>query len=139
MICTIDAQGRFVDVSSACLEILGYTPAELCGRPYTDFIDVADLDSAAEALGDVKGGARLQIQNRYVHKSGQIVPLRWSAQWDNDEQLLYATARSGQITAREEAMRNSLEESNQRYRHVSQATSDAIWDWDIIKKHFILG
>jgi PAS domain S-box-containing protein len=133
LICTIDRQGRFVDVSDASLAILGYAPAELRGRYYTDFIDPTDIDTAAEALGEVVSGTKLQIQNHYRHKKGQIVPLRWSAQWDEAEQLLYAIARSGQITDREEAMRTSLEESNQRYQYVSQATSDAIWDWDIVK------
>lgn len=133
LICTIDRQGRFVDVSDASLAVLGYTPAELCGRAYTDFIDQTDIGTAAEALDEVMIGTKLQIQNRYVHKTGQIVPLRWSAQWDEEEQLLYAIARSGQITDREEALRISMEESNRRYKYVSQATSDAIWDWNIIK------
>jgi PAS domain S-box-containing protein len=133
LICTINAQGMFVDVSDASLDILGYAPPELCGKPYTDFIDPADLSTASEALSEVMSGANLHIQNRYVHKEGQVVPLRWSARWDDEEQLLYAIARSGQITDREEAMRVSLEESYQRYQYVSQATSDAIWDWDIVK------
>lgn len=133
LICTIDGQGRFVDVSDASLAMLGYTPEELCGKSYTDFIDLTDVDTAAQALGEVMGGKKLHIQNRYVHKAGHIIPLRWSAQWDEAEQLLYAIARSGQITDGEEAMRISLEESNQRYQYVSRATSDAIWDWDIIK------
>ena len=133
LICTFDEQGRFVDISEASLTILGYMPAELCGRSYADFIDPADLSAAAEALRDGISGTSLQIQNRYVHKSGKTVPLRWSAQWDGEDQLLYAIARSGQITDREEAMRASLEESNQRYQYVSRATSDAIWDWDIVK------
>jgi PAS domain S-box-containing protein len=132
-ICTIDGRGSFVDVSEASLVLLGYTPAELCGRSYADFIDPTDMDIAAEALAEVMSGEKLQIQNRYVHKNGQSVPLRWSAQWDEDDQLVYATARSGQITDREEKMRISLEESNQRYQYVSRATSDAIWDWDIVK------
>lgn len=133
LICTIDEQGRFVDVSDASVWILGYTPSELSGRLYTEFLDPADQEKAAEALTEVISGVPLHIQNRYVHKNGSIVPLRWSAQWDDQDRLLYAIARSGQITDREEAMRNSLEESNQRYIYVSRATSDAIWDWDIVK------
>lgn len=133
LICTIDAQGRFVDVSEASLILLGYTPAELTGRFYTDFIDPADRDIAGKALTEVISGTELQIQNRYLHKSGQVIPLRWSARWDEEDKLLYAIARSGLITEREEAMRVSLEESNQRFEYVSRATSDAIWDWNVEK------
>jgi PAS domain S-box-containing protein len=132
LICTLDGQGRFVDVSEASFALLGYTPEEISGRLYTEFIDRVDRGAAAEALAEVVSGAELQIQNRYVHKNGQIVPLRWSVQWDQEDQLLYAIARSGRITEREEAMRNSLEESNKRYQYVSRATSDAIWDWDMV-------
>lgn len=133
LICTLDASGRFVDVSHASLEILGYAPLELQGRCFTEFIDPSDACTAYEALSEVASGKKLHIQNRYLHKTGRIVPLRWSAQWDQEDQLLYATARSGQITAREEAMRDLIEQSNQRYQYVSKATFDAIWDWDIIK------
>lgn len=88
---------------------------------------------ANEALAYLISGETLQIQNRYLHKIGEVIPLRWSAHWDEDDQLVYAIARSGQITNREEDMRTSLEESNQRYQYASRATSDAIWDWDIAK------
>lgn len=132
MICTIDAQGQFVEVSEASLALLGYAPSELQGKVYTNFIVAEDVGTTVLAFREVLSGVRLQIQNHYIHKSGQIVPLRWSAQWDEDDQLVYALARSGQITEREEDMRNSLEESNQRYQYVSMATSDAIWDWDLV-------
>jgi PAS domain S-box-containing protein len=133
LICTIDKDGRFVDVSDASMPLLGYPSASLCGNRYMDFIDPADIETAAEAMANVMKGAKLQLQNRYIHKNGQIIPLRWSAHWDQDDQLVYAIARSGLITDREEEMRTSLEESIQRYQYVSRATSDAIWDWDIVK------
>jgi PAS domain S-box-containing protein len=133
LICTINKDGEFMAVSDASLNILGYRPEELIGRPYTDFIDPADLPAAADALQEVMSGKKLHVQNRYVHQSGRIVPLSWSAQWDEEEHLLYAIARDGQITEREEAMRIAMEESNRRYQYVSKATSDAIWDWDITR------
>jgi PAS domain S-box-containing protein len=132
MICTIDAKGRFVEVSEASVGLLGYTPSELQGKVYTNFIVAEDLRTTVLAFDEVLDGVRLQIQNHYRHKNGQVVPLRWSAQWDEEDQLVYALARSGQITDREEAMRASLEESYQRYQYVSRATSDAIWDWDLV-------
>lgn len=133
MICTLDEAGRFVDVSDASLNMLGYVPTELQGKCYKDFIDPTDVERANEALAEVVKGKTLNIQNRYVHKSGHIVPLSWSAKWDVEDQLLYAIAKSGQITDREEAMRESLAESNLRYHYVSRATFDAIWDYNIVK------
>jgi PAS domain S-box-containing protein len=134
LICTIDGQGRFIDVSNASLNILGYTPAEMCGKFYYDFIISTDLEPAALAVKELLSGhPQVQQQNRYIHKNGQILPLLWSAQWDEQDGLLYSIARSGQITEQGELMRISLEDSNRRYQYVSRATSDAIWDWDIQK------
>ena len=93
---------------------------------------VSTVFRGSSGLDEVTSGSELQIRNRYVHKRGQIVPMRWSAQWDEEDQMAYAIGRSGKITDREEAMRISLEDSSRRYTYVSQATSDAIWDWDIV-------
>jgi len=133
LICTLDIEGRFVDVSEASLSLLGYLPAELTGKCYRNFIDLADMPLADKAMRNLISGETLQIQNHYIHNSGKVIPLRWSAHWDDDDQLIYAIARSGEITNREEDMRTSLEESILRYQYVSKATSDAIWDWDIAK------
>jgi PAS domain S-box-containing protein len=134
LICTMDAAGRFVDVSDASLDILGYAPNELVGRSYQDFIMPVDLDAANQSLKELlTGQTRLQIQNRYMHKNGHVVSLLWSVHYDEQDRLLYAIARSGQVTEQGEFMRSLLEESNLRYQYVSRATFDAIWDWDIVK------
>lgn len=134
LICTVNSAGRFVDASDASLGILGYTPAKLAGRPYQELILPADLEAASQIMKELLSGQpNVQVQNRYIHKNGQIVPLLWSAQYDEREKLLYCIARSGQVTKQGELMRSSLEDSNLRYQYVSRATSDAIWDWDIVK------
>jgi PAS domain S-box-containing protein len=50
LICTIDTTGRFADVSDASVDILGYSPTELCGHHYSDFIVSADLGAANQAM-----------------------------------------------------------------------------------------
>jgi PAS domain S-box-containing protein len=133
LICTIDAQNRFVEVSEASYTILGYRPSEMRNRAYKDFIFPEDLLDAEEAvIGMMTNRPDTQIQSRYLHKDGRIIPLLWCAQWDEEDQLMYCIARSGHITEQTELMRESLEESNRRYHYVTQATSDAIWDWNIL-------
>jgi PAS domain S-box-containing protein len=134
LICTIDASGRFVDVSDASLGILGYTTAELSGKFFQDIIVPEELATAAQVMKELlTGQARVQVQNRYMHKRGHVVPLLWSAQYNAKDGLLYCIARNGEVTEQTELMRSSLEDSNLRYQYVSRATSDAIWDWDITK------
>jgi PAS domain S-box-containing protein len=134
LICTVDARNKFVEVSDASYAILGYYPAEMCGRPYQDFIYLPDLQIAEQEVNSLMTShPDTQIQIRYLHKDGRIVPLFWGVQWDEEDQLMYCIARNGNITEQTEAMRNSLEESNKRYQYVTKATSDAIWDWNLLE------
>lgn len=132
LICTVDAEDRFVEVSDASVRILGYRPEELCGRSFKDFLISEDLDTAQGVVDEITTNQPdANIQLRYKHKDGHIVPLLWSVQWDEEDQLIYCIGRYGQITEQTEAMRVSLEESNKRYEYVTMATSDAIWDWNL--------
>lgn len=134
LICTIDEEGRFATVSDAVATILGYLPEELAGRSYTEFIFPDDLESSLNAAREVvTEPAVLRFQNRYLHKDGHSVPLSWTARWDPEDRLIYCIARDGQATKQAESWRLSLEESNTRYKYVTKATVDAIWDWDMEK------
>jgi PAS domain S-box-containing protein len=140
LICTVDINGRFLAVSDASFLILGYTPEEMTGKYYHNFVYPPDLLLANQSVNTVLTQRRdTQIQIRYVHKYGHVVPLLWCVQWDEETQLMYGIARSGHITEQTELMRLSLEESNKRYEFVTQATSDAIWDWDIAMGTLYLG
>lgn len=134
LICTVDAQNHFVEVSEASYTILGYRPAEMRTRSYKEFIVPQDISDAENAISGLRINIPdTQIQNRYRHKDGRVVPLLWCVQWDEADQLMYCIARFGNITEQTEMMRESLEESNRRYQYVTKATSDAIWDWNIIQ------
>jgi PAS domain S-box-containing protein len=132
LICTVNHYDYFVEVSDAAFALLGYLPEEMEGRNYRDFIYPADLPLAEQEVDTIKSDQNTQVQIRYIHKNGDVVPMFWSVNWDPEGQLMYCIARCGNITRQTESMRTSLEESNQRYQYVTQATSDAIWDWDII-------
>jgi len=132
LICTVDIYNKFVDVSDASYTILGYYPEQMRGRTYKEFIFLPDLHVAEQEVNAlVTRRPDTQIQIRYVHADGRVIPLFWSVQWDEEDQLMYCIARNGRITEQTETMRSSLEESNKRYEYVTKATSDAIWDWNI--------
>jgi PAS domain S-box-containing protein len=132
MICTINRQGIFVTVSAASADILGYRPEELSGRYYQEFIHPNEQAAASAAIDEaIALGKSVQLQNRYLHRDGRVIPLDWTARWDAGEELLYCIARNGQLTRHADALRLSLEESVKRYKYVTKATSDAIWDWNL--------
>lgn len=132
LICTVNTHHQFVEVSEASYHILGYFPSEMCGKTYMEFIFPPDLPAAEQAIITMMTvSPDTQIQIRYLHKDGRVIPLLWCAQWDEEDQLMYCIGRYGLITEQTELMRKSLEESNIRYQYVTKATSDAIWDWNI--------
>lgn len=94
MICTIDARGCFIEVSDACSDMLGYSPAELVGRPFMDFVHPDDHDATShEAEVIMRGHRTRDFQNRYIHRDGRTVHLLWSAAWSNPDALMIAVAR----------------------------------------------
>jgi PAS domain S-box-containing protein len=94
VICTIDAEGRFVNVSSAAERVWGYTPEELAGKLYMDFVHVSDHQKTIEIAGAIMSGTPVTVfENHYVHKDGRSIPILWSAQWDFSENLMFCIAK----------------------------------------------
>lgn len=94
VICTIDGEGRFVSVSEASEHVWGYPPEELVGRPFMDFVyseDQAKTEKMAEGI--MEGKEIRDFDNRYVHKEGDIIPMRWSSTWSASNNLYFCVAR----------------------------------------------
>jgi PAS domain S-box-containing protein len=94
IICTIDAQFRFVEVSPASRRVLGYEPHELEDRKFTDFVHPADVKrTEQEADVVIKGKATFNFENRYLRKDGIAAYLSWSAFWSPADQLIFCVGR----------------------------------------------
>ncbi|MCW3113120.1 MAG: domain S-box [Segetibacter sp.] len=94
VICSIGEEGRFVSVSSASEHIWGYKPSELTGKRYMDMVFAEDAAHTIDvAEGIVSGVPVTMFENRYVRKDGSIVPLLWSARWDDNDKLMYCIAK----------------------------------------------
>ena len=101
-VCAVDKQGRFVFVSAACERIFGYTPDELIGQPMIDLVHPADRQRTLDAAREIMDGEpKLNFENRYLRKDGQVVHILWSARWSEVDQLRIAVARD--ITERKQA------------------------------------
>jgi PAS domain S-box-containing protein len=94
VICTVDAKGHFIAVSSACQRMWGYHPDELCGRKTMDMVYEQDVVLTIQVAREVMRGTPVTtFENRYVRKDGSIVPLLWSARWDEADQVMYCIAK----------------------------------------------
>ncbi|AZI44129.1 PAS domain S-box protein [Deinococcus psychrotolerans] len=120
LINSIDAEGRFVTMSAACQQILGYTPEELIGRSYLDFVHPDDRAITVQEDDQITAGQpTTSFQNRYLHKDGRVVWLEWAAVSLPDEPLTYCVARD--VTERRAA-----EEDQAFLAAIVNASHDAI-------------
>ncbi len=102
IICTLDFEGRFIDVSAASEKIWGYTPDELCQIPYMDLLYPEDYEKSFAMSKLLREGVNVTMfENRFVHKNGRIVWLLWSANYDADEDVMFSVAKD--ITEKKEA------------------------------------
>lgn len=120
MITTIDAEGRFMTVSAACEQMLGYLPEELIGRRSLEFVHPEDrAATVSEERSVVQGRTTTAFQNRYLHKDGRVVWLEWAAVALPGDPLLYCAARD--IT-----QRRAAEEDRAYLAAIVEASQDAI-------------
>lgn len=124
IICTIDANGIFTEMSAACTSILGYEPEELIGKPFIDFVYHEDKElSIKEAQDIIDGDYTSTFENRYLHRDGSIVYILWSAKWDDCEEVIYCIAKDGTYKKNIELQ---LKYSEQRFKNLVQHGADFI-------------
>lgn len=129
IICTTDKEGKFELISASVENILGFSPDELKGKPFLDFVDIDDIEQTKEIASKVyEGQAVSNFKNRYVHKNGNLVPLSWTAKWDKNAEKIYCIARD---ISENQKFEKEILEINERFEYVTKATFDAIWDWDL--------
>lgn len=127
-VCLVDEGGHIVYVNAACEGILGYTPAEMIGRPMADFIFPDDRSLTARESAQVMAGhARVGFENRYVHKDGHTVHIMWSARWSEADRLRIGVARDVTRQKRAEAIQIATYAVSEA---AHQATDlDSLFEW----------
>jgi PAS domain S-box-containing protein len=95
LLVTASADGYFVRLNPAWTTTLGYEVAELCARPFVEFVHPDDLEATnREVVRQVnEGRSVLNFQNRYRHRDGSYRWLEWTSSPSADGAWLYAVAR----------------------------------------------
>jgi len=128
LFCIAGFDGFFKQLNPAWESTLGWTAAELCSKPYLEFIHPEDRAPTKDEAGNLSSGrATLAFENRYQCRDGSYKWLLWNAIPNPDQELIYAAARD--ITDRkknEESLKNyavQLESVNQEIEAFSYSVS----------------
>ncbi len=93
VICTIDEEGRFAFLSSACEKFWGYSPSELIGQEYIKLVHPDDHAKTNQAAADIMAGKPLSdFENRYRRKDGSLIPVVWSSSWSAKDRIMFCVA-----------------------------------------------
>jgi len=108
-VCVVNAQGRFVFVSAACEQLLGYTPEEMVGRNMLDMVHPDDREITLAMATRVQAGELVRgFENRYLHRDGHVVHVLWSARLSERDQLRIAVAHDISERKRAEMLQATL-------------------------------
>lgn len=124
--------GYFKMVNPAVEQLLGYSSAELCRRPMSDFIHPDDREITINRRKRLFETGKLVtgFENRYLTAAGETVWLSWTSMPSLDDKLVFAVAKN--ITHRKlhEQERNRVLEkvvqTNEELKRLSYATSHDI-------------
>lgn len=95
ILCVVDNNGKFLEVSKSSLNILGYEPYELRNKPFIDFVHPDDKSITIDETKKLFDGEATQyFRNTYIHKQGHKIHLMWSAKYIQSTNTLYAVARN---------------------------------------------
>ena len=122
VICTVGENGRFLTLNAACEHLWGYTPSELIGRQYIDFVVPEDRErTLATQSALTKSGKVTDFVNRYIRKDGSEVAVLWSATWSESARTFFAVAHD--VTERAK-MEKALEEARDEADRANKAKSE---------------
>lgn len=128
IICTIDAEGNFVKISNASEKVWGYKPDELVGKKYTEHIHPDDLEKSKIVTQQIIAGFdQTNFQNRYIKKDGTIVPVIWSAKWDDTEKMIYCIVKDATEKVKQEA---AIIESGKLYKNLFESSPAPMFIFD---------
>ena len=112
---------RMIAVSDAFAQLLGYTPAELCGRTFESITYAADIDIDSDLADKLFAGqlASYEIAKRYESRDGQLVKilLQVNATCDGAGRVAFAVVQVRQVI---DAVPSSLPQ----YQHADAANDE---------------
>ena len=129
----VDAQGSVLYQSRSAERIVGYTADERRGRNALELVHPEDRLAVAKKLGECRARAGEIVVARFRghRKDGEWLYLEGTAANRLDEPAVGAIVINYRDVTHRERAGEALRISEERFRLVSRATNDAVWDLDL--------
>jgi len=122
--------GRYIRVNPAFESFIGYSNEEAKEIHPLSYVYDEDKTAVLTQLQELSNGIAVPyFENRVVTKKGDVKWIAWTATPILSEGIIIASHRD--ITAQKE-VEEELRIFNERYKLVTKATNEAIWDLDLV-------
>ncbi|SDD70861.1 PAS domain S-box-containing protein [Algoriphagus faecimaris] len=129
LIVELSWDGKIVNISNSCFEILGYQKEELIGTLMKELVHPDDLAKTMQTSMKVREGEEVdEFENRYLRKNGRHVHLSWSISVDRDNQVLFLIARDISAKLQEE---HQTQEVLDRLHRAQSIGKIGYWELDL--------
>lgn len=130
LLCIADLHGHFLLVNPEWQNVLGYSPEDLKGRRFLEFVHPDDVDATLAAMQDLSDKKELMgFENRYRAFDGSYRWIQWRSQVSGD--LVYAAARD--ITDQKNQLRE-LARLSDLFRQTSAVARVGGWEVNLATK-----
>jgi len=127
LLCIADLSGNFLKVNKSWEKLLGHSIELLERSKFLDFVHPDDMEQTLEAMKQLEGQVPvINFVNRYRCANGSWKNIEWRSQPIG--KIIFSAAHD--ITDRIQHQK-ALEESDERFWLVAEATDLGIWDWNV--------
>ncbi|WP_293132325.1 PAS domain S-box protein [Microcoleus sp. bin38.metabat.b11b12b14.051] len=135
MLCVVGFDGYIKRINPAAETILGYSPAEMVGKLFIEFVHPDDRETTLKQAESIAAGNNtVGFENRWRCQNGSYKWIAWTVSPFCEEELIYAVGRD--VTDHKIAQ-ESLQHSNSILRSVIESTPDVIFVKDIQGRYAI--
>jgi PAS domain S-box-containing protein len=129
----VDAKGTVIYQSRSAERIVGYSAEERMGHSALELVHPEDRAGVARKLGEcrARSGEIVVAKFRGHRKDGALLHLEGTAANRLDDPAVGAIVINYRDVTEREHAAEALRASEERFRLVSRATNDAVWDLDL--------
>ncbi|MEG4851528.1 PAS domain S-box protein [Microcoleus sp. B5-D4] len=132
LLCVLSFDGYITLINPAAEKILGYSPAEMVGKLFLEFVHPDDREiTLKEAESIAAGNNTVGFENRWRCRNGSYKWIAWTATRFCEEELIYGVGRD--ISAQEQA-EAALQESQRFIEQIANATPNILYVYDEIEQ-----